>query len=149
MRDQRENLKKLQLIVKGQINSATEVELVKNIFNRLKSAGSAHSSDSVNINAAEQRYGKSVYVVLLITLSLAIIVMGLLVVYSAVRNNEDYQYSKQIIGVVIGIIITLVICKFDYKCLSDMLIPLIIINVVLIMSPHIPGLGVSVKGAQS
>lgn len=30
-----------------------------------------------------------------------------------------------------------------------MLVPLIIINVVLIMSPHIPGLGVSVKGAQS
>ena len=38
---------------------------------------------------------------------------------------------------------------FDYKYFSEAIVALIIVNVVLILSPHIPGLGVTVKGASS
>lgn len=118
------------------------------IINKLKTAGSAHTSESINI-ANEKNQQKNLYVTLLFVISLVILVFGLVVVYSAVQNNADYSYSKQIIGVIIGIILMLVFWKFDYKYLSEAIVPLIIVNVILILSPHIPGLGVAAKGAQS
>lgn len=72
-----------------------------------------------------------------------------MVCYSAVSTNEDYSFMHQAVGVAIGIILMLICWRFDYKYFSEAVIPLLIINVVFIMSPHIPGLGVSVKGANS
>lgn len=92
---------------------------------------------------------KNVYTALLFCITLVMLVFGLFVVYAAVFNNEDYNFNRQIIGVVIGIVLILVFWRFDYKYFGEAVVPLIIINVVLILSPHIPGLGVTVKGAQS
>ena len=92
---------------------------------------------------------KTVYVTLLFIITLAMLVFGLIIVFSAVQNNEDYNYTRQLIGVIIGILLMLIFWRFDYKYFSEAIVPLIIINVVLILSPHIPGLGVTVKGAAS
>lgn len=82
----------------------------KNSFlNKLKIAGSAHGSDTLNSSGLGARYGKSIYIASLLAVSLAIIIFGLLVVYSATRNNEDYQYFKQIVGVLLGIVLMLII----------------------------------------
>lgn len=92
---------------------------------------------------------RNVYATLLFIFMIAMLVFGLIIVYSAVQNNEDYNYSRQLIGVVVGVILMLVFWRFDYKYFSEAIVVLIIVNVVLILSPHIPGLGVTVKGASS
>ncbi len=75
---------------------------------------------------------------------------GLVIVYSAVRSDADYQYSRQIGGVAVGIVCMILMWRFDYRRLSEYTTLFLIINVVLIMSPHIPGLGTDAgMGAKS
>ena len=75
---------------------------------------------------------------------------GLIIVYSAVRAAGDYQYSRQLGGVAVGLIFMILVWRFDYRRLSDYTTLFLIINVVLIMSPHIPGLGTDAgMGARS
>ena len=75
---------------------------------------------------------------------------GLTIVYSAVRVDADYQYSRQIGGVVVGVICMILMWRFDYRRLSEYTTLFLIVNVVLILSPHIPGLGTDAgMGAKS
>lgn len=69
-----------------------------------------------------------VVIVLLVTL-------GLVVVYSAVSNNDNYSFSRQLIGVVFGFVIMLALWKFDYRLLAGLTTLFLIINIVLILSP--------------
>ena len=78
-----------------------------------------------------------------------IVCYGLVVVMSAVANDPDYSFSRQLAGVAAGIVAMIVAWRFDYRRLSDFTTLFLIVNVVLILSPHIPGLGVEAKGAQS
>lgn len=74
---------------------------------------------------------------------------GLLVVWTAVQGNEDYSFSRQAMGVCIGAIAMILFYKVDYRQLEGFTTLLLIINVVLILSPHLPVIGVESKGAQS
>ncbi len=79
-----------------------------------------------------------------------LVTYGLVVVYSAVSVDADYQYSRQIGGVAVGVICMIIMWRFDYRRLSEYTTLFLIINVVLIMSPHIPGLGTDAgMGAKS
>ncbi len=78
-----------------------------------------------------------------------LVCFGLVVVWSAVSANEDYSFTRQLTGVAIGLVFMIVLWRFDYRRLSDFTTLLIIVNVVLILSPHLPLIGVEAKGAQS
>ncbi|MDO5043921.1 MAG: FtsW/RodA/SpoVE family cell cycle protein [Coriobacteriia bacterium] len=81
------------------------------------------------------------------TLSLiGLIAFGLLVVYSASLTISDASLVKQLLGLTIGIILAIIIFNFDVNRLSSMTKMLLILNVVLLLSPLIPGLGVNAKG---
>ncbi|HIT45782.1 MAG TPA: rod shape-determining protein RodA [Candidatus Aphodovivens excrementavium] len=75
---------------------------------------------------------------------------GLVVVWSAVSNDPDYSFSRQALGVAAGIVVMAAIWRLDYRRLAGMTRIFLIVNVVLILSPHIPGLGTDAgMGAQS
>ncbi|MEG0070622.1 MAG: rod shape-determining protein RodA [Raoultibacter sp.] len=74
---------------------------------------------------------------------------GLLVVYSATFSNENYTFTRQLSGVIVGFILMALLWRFDYHQLSDFTTLFLIINVVLILSPHLPVIGVDAKGATS
>ncbi len=76
-------------------------------------------------------------------------VYGLLVVWTAVQGNEDYSFSRQAMGVCIGAVAMILFYKIDYRQLEGFTTLLLIVNVVLILSPHLPVIGVESKGAQS
>lgn len=77
-------------------------------------------------------------------------VLGLLVVSSAVRADTDYSLSRQLMGAAIGIVLMFAVWRFDYRQLAGATTVFLIINVVLILSPHIPGLGTDAgMGAKS
>ncbi len=78
-----------------------------------------------------------------------LVLYGLIVVYSAVRVDEDYNFMRQVEGVLIGAVVMVFIWLFDYRRLSDYAGVFLIINVILILSPHLPVIGVNTMGATS
>ena len=78
-----------------------------------------------------------------------LVTYGLVVVYSAVSADEDYSFSRQLAGVAVGAIAMALIWAFDYRRLSEYTTLFVILNVLLILSPHVPGVGVNTMGATS
>ena len=74
---------------------------------------------------------------------------GLVIVYSAVLNDPDYKFSRQLMGVAVGAVAMVLVWQFDYRRLSDYTTLFLIVNVVLILSPHLPIIGVNTMGATS
>lgn len=85
----------------------------------------------------------------LLIVAVLLVAYGLLVVWSAVQGSETYSFSRQALGVLMGCIVMLMFYQLDYRQLSSYTTVLLVINVVLILSPHLPVIGVESKGAQS
>lgn len=80
---------------------------------------------------------------------IALVAYGLLVQFSATSSDPDYSFTRQLMGVGVGMVLFAVISRVDYHVLSGYTTVFLIINVVLLLSPHIPGIGVEVNGGQS
>ncbi len=78
-----------------------------------------------------------------------LVIYGLVVCYSAVAENSQYSFSRQLIGLALGLIISIIVFRFDTDRLAKATIPLLVISVVLILSPHLPVIGVTAMGARS
>ncbi len=85
---------------------------------------------------------------LLVVVVLALVAIGLITVYSATLTTTRYSFSRQVMGVGIGVVLAAAIFLFDYRRLSDWLIPLVVIDVGLMLLPMTP-LGIEVNGARS
>lgn len=85
----------------------------------------------------------------LVAILFVLISFGLVVVSSAISGSSDYTLSRQLLGVAIGFIMMLVLWSFDYRKLSGWIVPLLIMDVILTLSPHLPFIGVTVSGATS
>ena len=80
---------------------------------------------------------------------IALVAYGLLVQFSATSSDPDYSFTRQLMGVGVGMVLFAVISRVDYHVLSGYTTVFLIVNVVLLLSPHIPGIGVEVNGGQS
>ena len=105
--------------------------------------------DRAVVDATKPRRFKYFNLPFLIVLAL-LVSYGLVIVYTAVYNDADYSFSRQLACVAIGAVVMIVIGRFDYRNLSDFTTVLLVVSVALILSPHIPGLGTDAgMGAQS
>jgi rod shape determining protein RodA len=93
-------------------------------------------------------FARAVNVPLFIVATL-LVLFGLVVVSSAVEGSSDYSFSRQVFGIGIGFVLMVVIWRIDYHKLGALFVPLLIIDVVLILSPLFPIIGVEAKGASS
>lgn len=84
-----------------------------------------------------------------IVIASLLVLLGLVVQYSATAYNEEYSFFRQLLGVIIGIILTILLSKLDYHALSGYTIIFLIITVVLILLPLLPFIGVEVNGARA
>ena len=80
---------------------------------------------------------------------IVLVAYGLLVQFSATSSDPDYSFTRQLMGVGVGMVLFAVISRVVYHVLSGYTTVFLIINVVLLLSPHIPGIGVEVNGGQS
>lgn len=80
---------------------------------------------------------------------MVLIIYGLTICWSAVQADADYSFSRQLMGVAIGIIACMALWMFDYRKFGALTYPLLIVSVVLILSPHLPIIGRTVMGATS
>lgn len=109
---------------------------------------SVKAPDPIVFEKSKPRKQRFLNIPLLIVVAL-LVSYGLLIVYSAVVDNADYGFMRQVQGVAIGAVLMLVIWRFDYRLLSNFTLVFLVISVVLILSPRIPFLGVEVSGAMS
>ena len=79
----------------------------------------------------------------------ALVTFGLIVCWSATSNDPDYSFKRQLIGVALGLVGMAFFYRVDYHRFANMTTILLVVNVVLILSPHLPIIGVEAKGAQS
>lgn len=66
---------------------------------------------------------------------------GLVILMSAIANDPDYSFTTQLTGVALGVAFMVLVWRFDYRRLSDFTTVFLVVSIVLILSPHIPGLG--------
>ncbi len=78
-----------------------------------------------------------------------LVLFGLAVVYSAVSADEDYSFTRQLGGVIVGLLVMVAVWAIDYRRFSDYMVVFLVINIVLILSPHLPVIGVNTMGATS
>ena len=49
----------------------------------------------------------------------ALVVYGLIVQFSATSADSDFNFTTQVVGVVIGIVLFVLVSRFDYTCPSS------------------------------
>lgn len=86
---------------------------------------------------------------LFVLFALLLIGYGLIIQFSATSADADYSFARQLSGVAIGMVLFVLITRMDYHALSGYTTLFLIINVVLLLSPHLPGIGVEVNGGRS
>ncbi len=76
---------------------------------------------------------------------------GAVVVHSATATMSagDAMFARQLVGIGAGIALLVAAWVVDYQRLKDKLALLLLLDVALILSPQIPGLGVTAGGATS
>ena len=115
---------------------------------RMPEGGTVNSGSPDGATRRKRTFSDRIPKSLLIVAAL-LVASGLLVVWSAVQGNETYSFSRQALGVLMGCIVMLMFYQLDYRQLSSYTTVLLVINVVLIFSPHLPVIGVEWKGARS
>ena len=78
-----------------------------------------------------------------------LVLYGLAVVYSATVNNDNYNFSRQVLFVCVGAVFMFGMFRFDYHQLSHYMGVLVAVSTVLTLLPHLPVIGMTVNGAQS
>ena len=76
-------------------------------------------------------------------------IYGLIVSFSATANDPDYNFTRQLMGVLVGAVLMVLLWRFDFRQLGDYATVFMVVNIVLILSPHLPLLGVESNGALS
>lgn len=61
----------------------------------------------------------------------ALVVYGLIVQFSATSADSDFNFTTQVVGVVIGIVLFVLVSRFDYRALSGFTTFFVVINVIL------------------
>ena len=78
--------------------------------------------------------------------AILLVCYGLVVVWSASLTNADASLSRQMVGAVLGFVAAGVVWRYDYRNLANLSTWLLVLVVVLMLSPRIPGIAYNAKG---
>lgn len=112
-------------------------------------------SNNVQVHArtndapARNAEGNSAVNFMLLIVLVALLGFGLAVLYSVTLTNATYSFTRQLVGVGIGVAAMVALWVFDYRRLANIYIPLLVLSCLLIVMPYVPGLGVEMNGATS
>lgn len=77
---------------------------------------------------------------------MGLILFGIVVMYTASLTMPKVSFTRHIAGIILGGVGAVLLWKYDYRSLARMSFALLIIDVVLMIMPIIPGIGVQAKG---
>ena len=106
-------------------------------------AGGNHSATNV-----KRRWHQAIDLPLLLFVG-CLTAYGLVIGSSVTQGTSEYSPAHQAVGVALGVIMMAIMWRLDYRAFEHWVMPLLVIDVVLLLSPHLPGIGVSANGATS
>ena len=104
---------------------------------------------TMNRAARIRKRGESFVPIPFVVFIALVTVYGLIVSFSATSANPDYNVTRQRGGVLIGAVLVVLLWRFDFRHLGDYATVFLVVNIVLILSPHLPLIGVESNGALS
>lgn len=78
--------------------------------------------------------------------NLLLVAFGALVIWSASLTIPEASFPRHLVGIGAGIVLAVLVWRYDYRALSDKTRLLLVIDVILMLMPSIPGLGYSAMG---
>ena len=106
-------------------------------------SGTTHSAQAPPIR--RPKLSDSLFFPVLLPI-IALILYGLVVVWSASTYTSFASLPRQVAGVVLGVVVAAVIMRYDFRVLANMSTALFVLDIILMLLPSIPGLGVEVNG---
>ena len=117
---------------------------------RMTTISQMRGPDAAMGRAARVRRGKEPPVPIPFMVSILLVTAyGLIVSFSATSANPDYSFTRQFVGVLVGAVVMVLLWRFDFRQLGDYATLFMVVNIVLILSPHLPLIGVESNGALS
>lgn len=106
-----------------------------------KKKGSKDSLDRVNkhISTGRNTFRQNVNVSVLVSAAL-LIAFGAVVIWSASLSIAEAVFSRHVLGIGIGVVLAVVIWRTDLRGLANISTTLLVIDIIVIFSPKIPGL---------
>lgn len=101
-----------------------------------------------NASTNRPKFLNYVYVPFAVTMML-LVAYGLLICWTATTGDPSYSFTRQLMGVAVGLVFMAIFWAYDYNKFEGMYVPLLVISCVLILSPHLPVIGVTTMGATS
>lgn len=110
-------------------------------FLKAKKTGSKASLDRVNrqISSSRSTFRQMVNVGVLVA-SIALVAYGCVVIWSASQFNADASFPRHLLGVAVGSVLAFLVWRSDLRGLSNISTALLVIDILVIFSPKIPGL---------
>lgn len=78
--------------------------------------------------------------------ALLLVIYGAVVIYSASLSISKASFPRHMMGIGIGFVVAYIMWRYDYRNLASMTRVLLILDAVLLLSPHIPGLSHNAMG---
>lgn len=103
------------------------------------------ADDSGNKSLVREGIGSSVYFPALIP-ALLLVIVGVVVVWSASLTIPEASLPRQLVGVALGAVLAIIIWRHDVRPLFNLSLILFVLDVFLLLMPSIPGLGYAAKG---
>ena len=75
-----------------------------------------------------------------------LVAYGALVIWSASLTIAEASFSRQMVGIAIGVLVAYGVWSYDYRTLANLSTALLVTAAVLMVLPKIPGFGYSAKG---
>ncbi|MCL2135946.1 MAG: rod shape-determining protein RodA [Coriobacteriia bacterium] len=85
---------------------------------------------------------------LLLLVAFALVCIGLLTVRSATQGRSLYSFNRQLMGVGISIGLMVAFWAFDYRQWERFSGPLLVLSILFLVAPMVPGLGDEVDGGR-
>ena len=77
---------------------------------------------------------------------LCLIAYGALVIWTASSSIAAASFSRHLLGIGLGAMLGIACWKLDYQDLANMSTFLLVLDIIVIFSPYIPGLSYNAKG---
>lgn len=78
--------------------------------------------------------------------ALLLVLVGTITIWTASLTIADANFPRHLLGVALGLVLAMLIWRYDYRNLAGMTTVLFVITCFLMVMPKIPGLGVSSHG---
>ena len=76
----------------------------------------------------------------------ALLAYGALVIWTASLTIADASFSRQLIGIALGLVLAFFCWRSDFSGLANLSTVLLVIDILILFSPYVPGLSYNAKG---